>query len=272
MRIIYDNAIDRATLTASSTAGVLVASRMQNDEKAEVWRSTGTAATLTAIWSAGERIEGLGGAFMNASSGQTWRVRLYTLPTDTTPVLDQTFYMVPGPPLGVWAWGPTPLGVNSFAFGGGITGAAWPASTVARKMVIDITDTSNAAGYVEIGKLFAGRYWQPEETADRGAPLSLPAAVTQTRSDSGSLRRDLGPSYRKLSVSLSWLSPADRERLFEIASNNGLARSLFVSLYPQDTDTVLEQAHQIWGCLVATPQMSAPNYLRYATSLDFEEI
>ena len=37
MRIIYDNAIDRATLTASSTAGVLTASRMQNDEKAEVF-------------------------------------------------------------------------------------------------------------------------------------------------------------------------------------------------------------------------------------------
>lgn len=272
MRIIYDNAIDRATLTASSTAGVLVASRMQGDEKAEVWRSTGTTATLTATWAAGERIGGLGGAFSNMSPGTTWRVRVYTLPGDTTAVFDQTFFVCPGQPFTPDTFS-QPLGVNSFAFGGSSTGAVWlPGIVVGRKLVIDITDTSNAAGYIEIGRMFAGRYFQPEETAERGAPLSVPSATQQTRSDSGSLRRDTGPSYRKLSVSLSWLSPTDREQLFNIARGAGLAYPLFMSLYPENADPLLEQAHEMWCCLVDTPQMAAPEYLRYATSLDFEEI
>ena len=47
VRIIYDNAADRATITASSTAGVLVASNMQDDRKSVVWRSTSTSATIT---------------------------------------------------------------------------------------------------------------------------------------------------------------------------------------------------------------------------------
>lgn len=279
MRIIYDNAIDRATLTPSSTAGVLAASRMQNDEKAEVWRSTGTSATITATWPTAERIGGVGFAFANLSSSSTCRVRIYELPTDTSPVFDQIFYLVPGPALGSFAWGVTPLGQNSFIPGGGTsfdvrpTGAMWvDPLPYARRMVLDVIDTYNVNGYLEVGKLFAGRYWQPEETADRGAPLSVPDLTTQSRSDSGSLRRDRGPQYRKMSVSLSWLSPVDRERLFQIAYSNGVARSLFVSLYPENTDKVLEQAHQLWGCLVTSPQMSASNYLRYAASLDFEEI
>lgn len=50
LRIIYDNAADRATLTASTTAGALAATNLQRDEKAAIWRSTDTTATLTATW------------------------------------------------------------------------------------------------------------------------------------------------------------------------------------------------------------------------------
>lgn len=279
MRIIHDNAIDRATLTASSTAGVLVASRMQNDERADVWRSVGTSATITATWDRAEHIGGLGFAFSNISSSATCRVRLYTLPTDTVPAFDQVFYVVPGLALGAWEWGTTPLGQNSFTPGGGTSfdvrpvGAMWIAPIpYVRRMVLDLEDTSNRNGYLEVGKLFAGNYWQPEETADRGAWLSVPELTSQTRSDSGSLRRDCGPQYRKMSMSLSWIAPHDREKLFQIGYANGLSRAMFVSLYPENTDPLLEQSHQMWGCLVATPQMAAANYLRYAASLDFEEI
>ena len=43
LRLIYDNATDRATsISASTTSGALVAAYMQTDMKGQVHRSTGT--------------------------------------------------------------------------------------------------------------------------------------------------------------------------------------------------------------------------------------
>lgn len=50
IRFIHDFASDSATLTASTTAGSLAPANMQRNEKAAVWRSTATTATITAIW------------------------------------------------------------------------------------------------------------------------------------------------------------------------------------------------------------------------------
>ena len=56
MRIVADNAADRSTLIASSTAGLLAASNLLTDIKSEVWRSTGTSATLTMSWPVAELV------------------------------------------------------------------------------------------------------------------------------------------------------------------------------------------------------------------------
>lgn len=50
LRIIYDNAADRAVLTASSQAGALGPTNLQRERKSAVLRSVGTALTIVAIW------------------------------------------------------------------------------------------------------------------------------------------------------------------------------------------------------------------------------
>ena len=52
LRLIHDNAADRATsLAASTTSGALVAANLQNDFKGQVHRSTGTSVILKPTYS-----------------------------------------------------------------------------------------------------------------------------------------------------------------------------------------------------------------------------
>jgi hypothetical protein len=76
LRIIYDNAADRAALTASTTAGALVAANLQTDNKGAIWRSTSTAARLTATWVNPELLSGVALPFCNLSSTSTVRARV----------------------------------------------------------------------------------------------------------------------------------------------------------------------------------------------------
>jgi hypothetical protein len=75
LRIIYDNAADRAALTASTTAGSLGVANLQNNRKGRPWRATGTTARLGATWGAPERIGGVFLPFCNLSPTATMRVR-----------------------------------------------------------------------------------------------------------------------------------------------------------------------------------------------------
>ncbi|MDC8756270.1 hypothetical protein [Janthinobacterium fluminis] len=273
LRIISDNAADRAVLSVSSQAGGLGAANLLTDIKGQVWRAAGTSATLTAVWPAGERIGGVHLPFCNLSSGATVRVRGYTWATDAAPVFDTgAVFACPALPLGVWEWG-APLGVNAFAYGGGAHGRVWiEPSHVVQKLVIDIVDVGNAAGYVEAARLVCGYYWSPTHNADYGAPLTVIDRSAQYRNEAGDMMVSRGTQHRKQSLNLSALSAEDRAALYAIARGNGMARPLLLSVCPANADPLLEQAHQMYCRLVTSPAMSTPNYLRYAAQLDFEEI
>lgn len=76
LRIIYDNAIDRATtLTADTTAGTMGPTALQRDGKSDVHRTTQRSVAYRATWTAGEL---LGGVFItpcNYSDTATMRTR-----------------------------------------------------------------------------------------------------------------------------------------------------------------------------------------------------
>lgn len=77
LRIVSDNAIDRAVLTASSSASASMStSNLKSDRKSAVWRSAlGTTAWLAATWSSLEPISAVALPFCNLSPTATMRVR-----------------------------------------------------------------------------------------------------------------------------------------------------------------------------------------------------
>lgn len=85
LRVISDNAIDRATLSASSTIGAFSVASLQLPRKSDVWRGPG-GARLSATWATPEPIQAVALPFCNLSATATMRVRV-TAELQTTNLL-----------------------------------------------------------------------------------------------------------------------------------------------------------------------------------------
>lgn len=275
LTIIYDNRADYATLAVSSQASASLGSaNLITDIKSDVWRSSSTTATITATWTTGQIIGGIALAYTNLSAAATMRVRGYTLAGDTVPLFDTgTNLACPPWALGLWNWGAVPLGVNAFTYGGGATACTWLNTQVAvTKIVIDLVDTTNTAGYIEVGRLVAGSYWESAKNVDYGAGATVKDTSKQFRNDAGDLLTDVGTRHRGQTLPISKLSADECANLWNILLGNGLSRPVFMSLYPNSDDPRLEQSHMMWCKLVATPAVTVPSYRIFAANLELEEV
>lgn len=427
LRIVYDNAIDRSTLSASSTAGSLASSNLLTDNKSEVWRSTGTTARLTATWSVAELIACVAMPYCNLSSTATMRVRLtseaqatnllaysehfdnavwnktsittaasstvapdgstnaWTLTataanaeiyqsvnvtagkfvssvfirrktgtgqvsirntanstwmpltltsswtrfsndggtSGTTAALD-ILIAVSGDVIEVWggqleagstatSYYPTtsasatrPLGyidswqsytydsgnvaanpvitptvkgftatssASAYSYGGGTTARLWLSSAISTYgLAVDIVDTNNVQGYVESTRLVAGNYWTPTYNAGLNASVTFMDSTKNIRTDAGNLMSDVGTRYKKLSASLDLLLPTDRTNLWNIVKTVGIYSPVFISLYPQNSDSDLEQAHTVYGKFTSMSAIAARDYKIYSAPLEVEGV
>lgn len=250
IRVIYDNAANTATLTASTQASTsLGASNLLTDDKFQVYRSTGTSATLTLTWSAGKPVAGIILAFTKLTSAATVRARCYNEIADATPALDT---------------GTTNANAGDYA-------RLWFTQRTVKKLVIDISDATNPLGYIQIGRLVVGNYWSPEYNPDdvQLIPVEL---STHYRTEAGSLLTDVGPKHKKQTISFTGMGATDRATFWNILSGNGMSKPIFVSMFPSHTDAALEQSYQIYGKLSSTAALTIPSYRRYAGSIDIEEI
>lgn len=83
LRIVADNAAERATLTASTTSGALAVTNLQTDDKSAVWRATGTTASIRGVLPAPEIASCAHLPYFNGSPTATMRVRLTSETTAT---------------------------------------------------------------------------------------------------------------------------------------------------------------------------------------------
>lgn len=271
LRLIHDNAADRATsLAASTTSGALVAAYLQNDFKGQVHRSTGTSVTYTLTWTAGETIGGVALPATNLSASATVRARLYSDTGGTTLIADSgTVYACPGLNLGLWNWS-LPLNGNAFAFGGASKSAVWFSSHYfARRCVIDLVDTGNPAGYIDNARLVVGSYWEPAINAGYGVEANVVDRTSNSRNDAGDNLSDLGTKHDTLSLKLGNVGETDRARLMQIMRNAGAARNVFVSLLPGWVDAIAEQDHMIYGKR-ANAAVSFDHYAIFSNKIDIE--
>jgi hypothetical protein len=247
LRIIHDNAADRATISASTTAGpLLAAANMQNDFKGQVHRSVGGAVTYTLSWATTQSVGGVAFPATNFTVDATVRVRLYSDAGGTALVADSgTIYACPGLNLGLWDWS-LPLNCNAFAFGGASKSAVWFDSHYAvRLCVIDVYDYSNS--FIDCSRLVVGAYWSPTYNADYGAKVSVNDLTSVARNDSGDLLPDNQTKYDTMKLNLAHMPEADRARLMMIFRGVGTGKNLFVSALPRSLATSAEQDFMIYG-------------------------
>jgi hypothetical protein len=284
LRIIYNNGMDRATSVAASTeAGSLAATNLLTDIKSQVWRSTSTTATLTVQWALSETVGGCVLPFTNLTSTATIRVRGYTDPGDSSPAFDTgTVYASPSGLFGsAGDWGVEALGtnsyiqggVNTFAYGGGAAAYVWFPLTRVKKVVIDLVDSANTAGYIEASRLVLGAYFQAERNPDYNAiTMSNDETTKQERSDSGDMRVDKGTMSRALTINFQYLSVADRDHIYRIMRRNGMTKPLFISPVPQSTDIGDEQIFQVYGYMTKASSLQYQYFNQYVSSVTIGEI
>lgn len=281
LRIIYDNAGDRAVLTASSQAGALGPANLKRDKKSAVLRATGTYQLITATWPTQESIACVALIFTNMTSSARMRVRGYARPGDATPVLDTgSIFPCPAAVHGSYPWGVLPLGwnaykwggVNTWARGGGADAVAWFASVRVRQLVIEVSAPQSPEGYLEISRLVVGNYWSPEHNAEYGAQLLPQDSTENYRTGAGELNSAVGTMHDGISINLAHLTPTDRARFMRILRENGKGKAMLFSLFPENPDPLLEQDHMLYGKASNIDAVATPYYETYSAPLQIEGI
>lgn len=273
LRIIHANYADLATSLAASgsVVGTLVAANMQTDFKGVPHRSTGTSVTYTLTWTGGVSIGGVALPATNLSASATMRVRLYS-DTACTALLQDTGANIACPGLSAvpWTW----TGVyncNAFAYGALSKAVAWFAAnqTGVKGMKIDLSDATNAAGYIDCSRIVTGPWWSPAINADT-ASIS-PAIVddsTNARTDGGDLSTDRATMHEELPLRLAMLTEAERSHLAQLMRSNGVWKPVFISLMP-GAGTAAEQDLMLYGKRKNSP-FDLPGFARYAHSMTLE--
>lgn len=246
LRLIYDNAADRATIVASSTAGTLAVQNLKTDRKGEVHRSIGKAVTYTLTWPTPETVGGVGLPAVNLTNMGEVRVRAYD---DADELLGDSGWLwaAQGLDMDSWDWDGE-LNGNAFPEGYMAKTAVWlPEQVPASKLVIDLRDDYIEAGYIDCARIVAGGYWQPTYGAAQGAQTAIVDSTAASRNDAGDLVTDMGTKHDTMTLDLSVLLAPDRARMQKLMRSNGASRPVFISAVPTNGDPVLVQDWTIYG-------------------------
>lgn len=270
LRIISDNAADRATLTASTPAGLLVAANLLSDKKSQVYRSTTTSATFTLTWTAAETISVVCFPFCNLSPTATMRVRAYAS-DGTTVVYDTGTNLACAAPARRRRGWTAAQAASAYAYGGGNCAWRWFAPISAFKLVIDIIDTSNLQAAVEAAaRIIAASYWAPTYNAT-AAPWKPVDSTELYRNAAGDQMADAGTVRRELSIDFSLMPPADRTKLANILLDSR-AYPILISVFPECGDAELERDNMIYGRRPEDSEIAIQFATAYGSKIAVEEI
>lgn len=142
---------------------------------------------------------------------------------------------------------------------------------LARYWRVEITDTTNAAGYVQIGRVFIGPTWQPTINMSYGASLAWETDTQEQRARSGALYFDRRNPRRTVRFSLqNMLVDEALAMAFEIQRRAGLDAEVLYIFDPDDTVHALRR--RFLGRLRELSPIEYPYYARQQTNFQIEEL
>jgi hypothetical protein len=301
LRVVYQNLTEHPSYVVTASSSATTSTGIANigtDIKSLVWRSSTSSialqgkANLVATFPSNV-VRCVILAFTNLSSVATIRVRGYTgtapvltgtvdAPTSTlagTQVFDSgTVLANPYQSLGINNWNNDtfyPITSTSTDYTARkMYSRVWiPTGVACTSVLIEIIDTNNINKYVEVSRLILGDYWSPQYNTSYGLSTSVKDLSTSNRSEAGDLITTAGAMYNTISFDLKFLSVTDKITLNKIFKLMGTQKSMFISLFPDNTtDWEKEQLYQIYGRLASIYAIDHPIFEMYSSQVEIEEI
>lgn len=273
-RIIAVNDADEAVLTTTATTYTsLPVTNVQLLGRSRVMRTTSTLDfSILGTFPYTRFLSGVSLARHNFTIGATFRLICYSGDDQTGDILYDSGIISAVTALGwgVFEWGLQPWGSvigNEYSS----ISTHWFDPVVTKSFEIQISNSDNPAGFIELGRLFLGYSVIPKYNISLNSTFEVVEDTKQVRTDGGTLRSEIGLPYRSISVDLPLVTDTDRQKLTTAFSKVGLRRDVLVSVFPNTGDGK-ELDYTMVGKFVKVPKYTevAPNYFK--TTLDFEEV
>lgn len=275
LRICANNLVEGGalltSLAATTEVSTLPASNLRNSNKSLPWRSTSIASEqfITIVFTVAQPISMLAAMFTNLSASATIKAYLYTLSGDGSPVYTSAATPVFNSYLTGQALAATK---NVYAAGAGSQAVVYFPEHTVQKVVLGITDTSNSAGYLQVGNLVAGKYWSTVLNFARGASIQFEDDGKMQRAHSGDPIFEQGTRRRKIAISLSQMGEADRLQCTTLLRTLGTTHPLFISLFPNNTDATLETLYMLQGSIESMQPLTNTQFARYSIPFTILEL
>jgi hypothetical protein len=264
MLLCYPNLIDDATLSsATAWVSTLPLANLQ-DRRLSVRARTDsvTAAAIDINLGSAKAVWGLALCGHNLTVAATIRVRGSTVANFATTAYDSG---------SITAW----PGITTQTEADGFVGYS-PVFTGAelvecRYWRIDVEDSLNPSGYLEVGRVFIGAGWVPQDPPSYGWSIGYEDPTIIESSLGGCEYFDERPKYRILQAGLNYLTPAEYQ-----GDAMGMLRTLGTSgelmLIWDEADTDTHVRGSFLGRLRTLSAIENPNPLKHATALEIREI
>jgi hypothetical protein len=267
---MLDNVADNAVLSASpALVPSLPVTMLQDDRRGRAMRSTGTTQTISGTYDEIQTVDGCTLVRHNFSALAMIRIKMYDGENQSGNVVYDSGMLVYGDliPAGEFTAGIDPFGG---AFHTPPLVIMWFSPVAIRSFEILLDDSNNADGYLQIGRLFMGLSFSPEFNFSWGSKLEFVDRSIRTRTSAGGLRTRKQSRFRRLSISLDWITDSDRSRLSsEFRAANG--RDVLVSAFPNETGIRLSD-YTLVAQIVDGTSFDHTYYDNYRLPLVFEDV
>jgi hypothetical protein len=245
MRLIYNNLADIATITASNTVAGTT-SNLQNNRKSSVHRA-GTSVTYTLTWASAHVINAVALPATNLVAGSTIQVKLYnttgsgsphTQNASAIPAASNRSIILPG--------NVTAPNYTHFSLGGATKTSVWfPSITTATTQKVEII--LNNTNAMDCSRIVCGKYWEPKRQVSRGITNGIQDSSEVSTTRTGDTYINTTYTRESLNFELQYFDDADRRQLLDIFRSWGSNNYVYISVFPDETNSELMQTYSIYG-------------------------
>lgn len=260
----------------------LPASNMGTRPLKQVARSVGTSMAGTQFkvqWPIPKPVRTVALVNVNLSPTAKVRVQAYSLPGGASLAYDSGW--LAAYPVGTVAFGTVPWG--SDRWWGGLPSMedfnlysknvvrVLPQAVLVREIFVEIDDTSNSDGYLQIGRLFVGDGWSPTYNMTYGASIGYQSRTEVEEALGGAEYFDVRDGYRVAQFKLDHLDRAEAMgRVIDIQKAVDTHGEVMY-MWDMDDDTYLTRTSFL-GRLRQLDPIEQPFYDKFSTQFEIKEL